>query len=51
MKDIADDMSRLVKSLTQEKNAIYITKDANMVEALKIMASLALSLMEKSSQM
>ncbi len=51
MKHIADDMSKLVKSLIQEKDAIYNTKDANYVEALKIMASLALSLMEKSSQM
>jgi hypothetical protein len=51
MTRIAGEMSKLVQSLVQEKNAIYITKDANQVEALKIMACLAMSLVDKSSKM
>ena len=41
MTRIAGEMSQLVQSLVQEKNAIYITKDANQIEALRVMAYLA----------
>ena len=51
MRETAVDLSKLVKSLVQEKEAIYNTKDANFVEALKILASLTISLVDKSSKM